>query len=327
MKKPRNPLSYIRFPSDISKQHVQHVGGKAANLGELYKLGFDVPQGFSITTEAFEEFLKYNELESQREKIAECFLSSRGEEARKEAKELASRTREGHFPTRLHQELQNALDKLGRPERAYFAVRSSATVEDELKTSFAGQFKTILGVRRSGLSEAIKDCWASLFESGVLSYAEKHDLLRDYGTWSMGIIVQQLINADASGVCFTVDPVSADPKLIRVEATWGLGQPLVSGRVTPDTYLVQKSNLRVAHKKLGSKKLRQDISANGIRDRRTSLKEGSSYCLQESLAVSICQASLRIEEYFLAPQDIEWAVSDGHPFILQTRPITTLSTK
>lgn len=205
------------------------------------------------------------------------------------------------------------------------AIRSSATVEDLPETSFAGLFRTFLGVSdMKSLLAAIKECWASLYHPRVIAYIHDHGLSLGPSDLRMGVIIQEMVKSDVSGVVFTIDPIRKRKDIVIVEANWGLGDTVVSGIVTPDTYYVDKDTLKTAKRNLGSKRRRTTISERGITyvDTPDSLRK--KFCLSSSILEKIVRVSIMIEKHFLLPQDIEWTIQGRNLFIVQARPITAI---
>lgn len=299
----------------ISKNDVDLCGGKGASLGELMKIGMPVPEGFVVTTEAYEKFLADNKLgEKIQQRLSEInFEDSQAVEfVSDEIKKLIV---EDGIDPELKKEILETFDKLGA---AYVAVRSSATAEDATKTSFAGQLSTYLNTNRDALIGNIKRCWASLFSPRALTYLGTHDLLEV--DISVAVIVQQMVNAEVSGIAFTAHPVTKDKDMILIESGFGLGEAMVSGMITPDSYVVDKKGLTVYDFKIGKQK--KMVTKDGVVD--VVEKKQTERKLDEGKAIELAKLCIQIEKHYGAPQDIEWAIEKDKIYVLQSRPITAL---
>ncbi|MEM2932696.1 MAG: phosphoenolpyruvate synthase [Candidatus Pacearchaeota archaeon] len=321
--------------SEISKKDVDIAGGKGANLAEMYNAGFPVPPAFVVTAQAYAKFLEYNELN---EKI-KLLLSNFDYENTAELEERARRIREliinAEMPDFIAQEIIEAyeilssdistptLQKMFVSEPCFTAVRSSATAEDLLTASFAGQQETYLNVKGgSALLEAIKKCWASLFTARATYYRYKKGFSHE--TTLIAVIVQRMINAEKSGVIFTIEPVTNDKSKIVIEAVFGLGEGIVSGTIEPDYYLVNKNDLSLVSKKIGIKKLEFTRDAGGKNIRRELPPEKQQEQVLEPWEIrKLAEYALKLERHYLWPQDIEWAEEGGNIYIVQTRAVTT----
>lgn len=280
-------MSCTKLISTLSKNDAEIAGGKGASLGEMMNAGIPVPPGFVVTAAAFDLYV----------------LSDQ-------------------FNPSLQAEILSAFDAL---DCHYVAVRSSATVEDGISASWAGELETYLNTTRENLLENVEKCWRSLWSERAIAYRNEHHL---NGTKiSVAVVVQKMIQSDVSGITFTVHPVTKDPDSMIIEACWGLGELIVGGVVTPDSYTVRKSDgviidvyqndqeemLKIG----GAPTTRNEMISVPAPDRfRRKLSDD-----QIRLVASTCA---KIESHYGFPCDIEWAIENGKLFILQSRPITTL---
>jgi phosphohistidine swiveling domain-containing protein len=233
-----------------------------------------------------------------------------------------AREREG-LSEALRLEISAEFERLrARSGAAAFAVRSSATGEDSAEASFAGQHATILNVRDiDGTVEAIEACWASLHDAPAVEYRRSRDVESDEAT--MAVVVQALVEADSAGVAFTLDPVSGSTENVLIDAVWGLGEGAVSGALTPDHYAVRKEDGAISRREIADKQQRVVSAHEGgtmIEDVPVDLAKRS--VLNEPQLVELAHLAMRCEELAGAPQDVEWALADGHFYVLQSRPIT-----
>ncbi len=293
------------------------VGGKALGLGRLLRANATVPPGFVLTADAFRFFLQANGLESD---FAELAKAEQGSEER-----ALVALRAAGWPNELRSEVTTAYRELrALAGEVPVAVRSSATAEDSAIASFAGQHATLLNVEsEASVFDAIIACWASLYGATALHYRRAKAIDE---TPAMAVVVQALVQAEVSGVAFTLDPVSGDRDLVVIEAAWGLGEGVVSGIVTPDHFAVRKSDGSIVRREIASKKLRVvPDAAGGTRNEAVPADLASRAVLTDEQTVDLARTAARIETDAGCPQDIEWALANGTFYILQARPVTTVA--
>ncbi len=279
---------------------------KTLNLAAMMRAGVPVPEGFCVTAEAYRAHVSTLRLgKPEREHITA-------------ARELIS---SAELATETAAEIRAAFKRLRTP---LIAVRSSGTAEDLPGHSFAGLYDTYLrGTDATGCVELVKRCWASLWTERAFDYREKNRF--DHDKAAMAVIVQQLVAADAAGVVFTADPVSGSRDRIIVEACWGLGEALVSGKVTPDRFVIDRSNLHIAERSISTKSVETAFSPTGSPvERPVPNTRADKPCISDKVAHKLARLALKVEKVFGAPQDIEWAMAGPNLFMLQSRPITTL---
>ncbi|HTU85823.1 MAG TPA: PEP/pyruvate-binding domain-containing protein [Solirubrobacteraceae bacterium] len=307
---------YTRPLQQLSRSDEPSVGGKSANLGELLAAEIPVPPGFALSTAAFEAFM------------AEADLERTAEDA------LAAEIRATPVPAAVREEVTHAYAALAEAVGIAdppVAVRSSAVGEDSQQATFAGQQETYLWVRGGeGVCDAVRDCWASLYSPTAIAYRAR--LGDRAGAAAMGVTVQLMVDADVSGVMFTCSPVSGDPSMVAINASWGLGLAVVGGEVSPDEYLVSKVTREVVRERVHAKDVQYvpDAGGNGavrvdVPDHRREMP-----CLNQAALNRLVDVARRIERYFGCPQDIEWAFARDDPdglFVVQARPVTGLAKK
>ncbi|MEM2930008.1 MAG: PEP/pyruvate-binding domain-containing protein [Thermoproteota archaeon] len=322
---------YIVDLKNVCGRDWEKVGGKAANLGELKQLGFPVPEGFVITTDAYDDFLSCNSLEacieSSLAKINPADPGSIDECSReiREAMECSS------LPAELAEDLRRAYE--GLPVKSV-AVRSSATVEDLPQESFAGQLETFLNVKGfKNIERSVVRCYASLWGSRAIAYRERNRV--PHRNLKMAVIVQTMVPAKSAGVLFTVDPVSSDSSQMVVESNFGLGESVVSGRAMPDRFVILRGAqeggepLKIVSREIGTKNyVSKPISGveTGVEHVEIPFEEHFQPSLSEEHVFRLSEIGLAVEKVFGCPQDVEWAVDeDNNILILQSRPVTSLS--
>ncbi|HLI16523.1 MAG TPA: phosphoenolpyruvate synthase [Acidimicrobiales bacterium] len=314
-------MERIRWFKDVGLEDVGLVGGKGANLGEMTRAGLPVPPGFVITSEAYLEAV---ERSGQRDALRRLLADVRPEDPASlastaaQAQELLRRT---PVPPELAAEVLAAYRELG--EKASVAVRSSGTSEDTAGTSFAGMNLTRTNVAgEEALLAAIVDCWASLYGERVVAYRAFEGVTEEP---SLAVIVQEMVPSERSGVMFTADPASDRADRIVIEAAFGQGEVVVSGRVEPDTYVVSKDGPTLVSVRVGRKRVAVVRGPDGA-DREVELdaETGARRVLSDEEVVDLARLGLALERHYGSPQDAEWAMAAGRTFLVQSRPITTL---
>src|SRR5947207_6539991 len=313
--------SYVLGFQDIDKTKLMVVGGKGANLGELSKIeGIRVPDGFFLSTVAFQrisgETSSMNELLDQ--------LSLLKVEDRDKIGELSGEIRrviEGiAIPQDIHEEIARLLSRLD--EKNAYAVRSSATAEDLPAASFAGQQDTYLNIiGKEAILKHISKCWASLFTERAVIYRLQNGF--DHRKVYLSVVVQKMVFPQAAGIVFTADPVTSHRKLLSIDASFGLGEALVSGLVNADIYKVR--NGKIIEKKISTKKLAiYALKDGGTKEQEIEPERQNRQALTDEQILQLERMGRKIEAHFGCPQDIEWCLVDDTFYIVQSRPITTL---
>ncbi|MFB6203592.1 MAG: phosphoenolpyruvate synthase [Candidatus Nanohaloarchaea archaeon] len=317
----------------LEKADKGRVGGKSANLGELSKIGVPVLPGFSTTSRAFDRFMKSEDLESRIREILNGTDTSDIKELGKKSHEIREAIRTADMPEDLREDIRESYRELAERtemEEPEVAVRSSATAEDLPDASFAGQQDTFLNVSgASEVIEAVKKCFASLFTDRAISYREEHDF--PHFDVKLSCAVQKMADPSegASGVMFTMDPDSGFEKVVRIEAAYGLGEPVVGGDVNPDHYTFFKQTEGIIEKELGEKERKMISSEDGNRMVEVPEEKRQQYVLDDEDIERLGRYAKRIEDHYGNPMDIEW-VLDGELdelFIVQARPETVHSNR
>lgn len=328
----------IRWFEDLGKEDIPLVGGKVANLGEMLNAGIPVPPGFAVTAYAYEKFIKETGIADKIYGIIEETVTQKDnpkqyEEASKKVRELIEST---PMPKAIKEAARKAYEELSKRvgvAEVFVAVRSSATAEDLPGASFAGQQETFLNVRKGDeLIESIQKCWSSLFTPRAIFYRTEKGFRHEDVLISVG--VQKMVNSKVAGVIFTLNPVTGDTNHIVIEGNWGLGESVVSGSVTPDTYTVDKNEMKVVNRKIANK------TVEYIRDTKTGKtihaaippERQKAPCLTDGELAKLAELAKLIEEHYGSAQDIEWAIDRDLPFpenvlIVQSRPETVWSVK
>ena len=308
---------------DTKEDALEIVGGKGRSLAKLVNAGFNVPGGFQVTTSAYQSFVASHGLQDKiiaraRPSIVDGRTSF--EQASKDIQALFSNN---NLAADIAAEISEAYGALDRQPAV--AVRSSATAEDLPGLSFAGQQETYLNVRGADeVAAAVKNCWASLWTAQAISYRHQNGIEQD--SVAMAVVVQVMVPSDVSGILFTANPATGERNEMIVNASFGLGEAVVSGQVTPDTYIVDKATLTAKETIIGPKE--QQVVTDGeqgtkLADVPYSDRELSS--LSEEMLKTLGETAIKIEQLYAGlPQDIEWAFEDSRLLLLQSRPITNL---
>ena len=298
------------------------VGGKGRSLSRLASAGFDVPDGFLVTTRAYREFVEANDLEERIRALARPEVVDGLVSFRQAADSIRRLFDEHDLTSRARAEITAAYDALGN--RRAVAVRSSATAEDSAEVSFAGQHETCLNVTGAdAVAVAVKDCWASLWTARAMGY--RHERSKEHESEAMAVVVQAMVQSEVSGIVFTANPASGDRTELIVNCSLGLGETVVGGEVTPDTYVVDRNSLTPKQTVIGGKE--RMIVADGGQGTRTvdvAPAQREIACLSSAVLSDLAGLAVAVEDFFGGPQDIEWALVSGKLWLLQSRPITNL---
>lgn len=311
---------FIRSFSKISKKDVLIAGGKGASLGEMTQAKIAVPPGFVVLADAFDRFLEETDLNveivSKLKKVNYKDINS----VDKASNVIRDLIHNVEMPKDLADEILSEFKKL---KTKFVAVRSSATAEDSSQASWAGELDTYLNTTEKNLIVKVKECWSSLFTPRAIFYRFEKGM-NDFKV-SVGVVIQKMIDSEISGITFTVHPVTKDKNQMIIEAGFGLGEAIVSGQITPDSYVVDKKKLNILDINISQQErmiVRKGQSGNmwkSIAKDRQSRKK-----LSEAQIIKLAKVCIQIEKHYKKPQDIEWAFAKGKFYITQSRPITTL---
>lgn len=316
-------MQLLRDFKSIDKNDVALAGGKGASLGEMTQAGISVPSGFVILSTAFEKFLEETDLNVE---IDAAFNSVNHKEihtVENAAEKIQALILQAEMPQDIEVEIQKFFKNL---DSKYVAVRSSATAEDSASAAWAGQLDSYLNTTEETLLENVKKCWASLFTPRAIFYRFEKDLHKQ--KISVAVVVQKMVESEKSGVAFSVHPVTQDHNQIIIEAGLGLGEAIVSGQITPDSYVVEKGSRRIIDVNVNIQTrglCRAVYGGNEWRD--ISKEQGEKQVLSDKEILELSEIILSIENHYGFPCDIEWAFEKGTFYIVQSRPITTLMGK
>ena len=332
--------NFIKWLSELDKNSGMIAGGKGANLAEMYNSKFPVPPAFIVTTDAYKFFIEKSGIKEKIDSIIDFIDVDNTKELEDKSKEIRQLITKAEMPQELKEEItdsyenlnvdKNALQGAGRDalhilkysnEPVFVAVRSSATTEDLEGSSFAGQQESYLNVKgNTELIESVKKVFASLFTARAIYYRKKRGFSKE--KFALATVVQKMVDSDRSGVIFSSNPVKENNNVV-IEAVFGLGEGIVSGKIKPDNYEVTRE-LEIINKEIAYKKMAITRNSQGD-NQEVHLNEdkGGQQVLTESQVKQLANIALKIETHYGIPQDIEFAIESGEIFIVQSRPITT----
>lgn len=320
---------YCLWFDRVSKNLTPLVGGKTANLGELInKVGVPVPPFFAVTTKAYDRFIEFNGLHDKIVNALNGLDTHNVKQLQKVGKKVRSFFKHGEYPPDLKNSILNMYTRLRKEfGNVFLAVRSSATAEDLPNASFAGQQETFLNVHgEEELLEKIKLAMASLFTDRAISY--RVDKGFNHFKVKLSVTVQVMVDSVSSGVAFTIDPDSGHNNFVFINGSWGLGELIVQGKVTPDEFIVFKPTRAIISKKLGKKLKKMVRNDKGNAVINSSEKERTTLCLTDEQIKQLTEYCVKIENHYKNPMDIEWAVNNkGEVLIVQARRETVHSVK
>ena len=308
--------------SEIRAADLPQVGGKGANLGELTHSGFPIPPGFCLTTVAFQEFINTCPNSDEIYKLLDSVTTDDVVTVRQVGARVRQILQDVPMPDEVADAVMQAWQDLGT-DQAY-AVRSSATAEDLPEVSFAGQQDTYLNIiGEAALLDAIRRCWVSLFTDRAILYRTQHEFKhRDV---QLSVVVQQMIMSEKSGILFTADPLTGHRHTLTIDASFGLGEALVSGLVSPAAYKIDKKNYSIIDRQIAEKHIAiLPEKDGGTRQENLGDDKRTQRVLTDSQILDLAIMGVQIEDYYQIPQDIEWALADNKFYLLQSRPITSL---
>jgi len=318
--------SCLLWFKDIRFEDVNIVGGKGANLGEMYSLGIPVPNGFVVTANTYFDFIEKNKLKPQIKNILSITNVDHPDELQSASKKIRSLIKKAPFTHNISIQIMTAYKKLGSFGGLVdmpVAVRSSATAEDSLDASFAGQQDTYLNVvGESNVLHRVRDCWASLFTPRSIFYRVK----KKYDHFKVGVAVpiQKMVQSEISGIMFTANPVSNNKNEIIIEVIWGLGEYIVQGVITPDQFIIDKSNWTIKQKNNVSQDRQLVKNQNETHEIDVPKYKQNKIKIDDTIALKIAKIGQKLHNHYGKAQDIEFAIEKGKFYVVQTRPITTL---
>lgn len=316
-------MQYTKPFKELTKDDAEIAGGKGASLGEMLNAGIPVPDGFVVLAGTFDTFLKETDLVQEIEAILDKVNHETVHTVERASESIQSLILSREMPVDIQKEIVEEFAKL---DAEYVAVRSSATAEDGTEHAWAGQLDSFLNTTESDLIEKVRKCWASLFTPRAIFYRFEKGLHATH--ISVAVVVQKMVNSEKSGIAFSVHPVTEDYNQLIIEAGFGLGEAIVSGSVTPDSYVVEKEPRRILDVNVSDQgRALYRVEGGGSEWKTLDAPVSASQVLSETHIQELSEIILRIENHYGFPCDIEWAFEDGVFYIVQSRPITTLTKK
>lgn len=314
----------VMWLSEVDKNDIPLVGGKGANLGELLRNEIPVPNGFVVDSRTFMDFIERTEIKNKIIEILEGLDVEDTEKLQEASRKIRELIESTPIPDDIIEEIKKAYKQLCEEEgeEVFVAVRSSATAEDLPEASFAGQQETFLNVRgEEDVVDKVRKCWSSLYTPRAIYYRIRQGFRHE--DVSIAVVVQRMVNSDKSGVMFTSHPVTGEKTAI-IEAVWGLGEAIVSGKVTPDTYVYDRVNGKIVDIKVSVKNIaivKQDGKTVEV---ELPEEKAKARVLSDEEIEKLAKLGEVIEEHYGKPQDVEWAIEKGKVYIVQSRPVTTI---
>ncbi|HLD39768.1 MAG TPA: phosphoenolpyruvate synthase [Candidatus Nanoarchaeia archaeon] len=326
-------MSYVVWFKDLRKNSIPIAGGKGANIGEMLTLHLPVPNGFAVTAQAYGEYLEKTKIQPKILSLLKDLDVENNDKLQAVATKIQNLITSTPMPAEMAEEIMYTYEMLGsekhkatdlvEPKEVFVAVRSSATAEDLPEASFAGQQATFLNVRgREQIVSSVLACWASLFTARAIYYRVKNNF--EHSKVLISALVQKMVNAEKSGIMFTVNPSTNHDDEIVIEAIYGLGELIVGGEVNPDLYIVDKKTRDIKKIEVRKKDFGLFRNENGENEKRPITKDKQErQVLNEKQVKELARLGKKLEDHYKKPQDIEWAVEKEEVYIVQTRAVTT----
>ncbi|MDO8513001.1 MAG: PEP/pyruvate-binding domain-containing protein [bacterium] len=314
-------MEFIKHFSHLTKENTDIAGGKGASLGEMTQAGIPVPPGFVVLASGFDKFLEECLLKADIDAILSKVDHKDVNSVDGASAKIRAMILNTEFPKDIQGEVEEAFKSL---DAQYVAVRSSATAEDAADASWAGELESYLNTTKDDLLGKVKLCWSSLFTPRAIFYRFEKGL--NTTAVSVAVVIQKMIQSEVSGICFTVHPVTEDKNQMVIEAGYGLGEAIVGGKITPDTYIIDKEKLDFIEKYVSSQEMMiVKVGKSGTKEVTVETEKQEKQKISDHHIIELAKIFKKIEEHYKFPQDIEWAFEKGKYYILQSRPITTLS--
>lgn len=311
-------MKYIKWFKEINKDDAQIAGGKGASLGEMTQAGIPVPPGFVVSANAFDEFIRDTDLHVEIDAVLDTVNVEEMHTVEHASEKIQALILGAHISQPIKDEIEKAFRELNAQ---FVAVRSSATAEDSSSAAWAGQLDTYLNTTEDLVITNVQKCWASLFTPRAIFYRHEKNMQKD--SVSVAVVVQEMVESEVSGVAFSVHPVTEDRNQLIIEAGLGLGEAIVSGQITPDSYVVTKEPLEIIDKNISQQEKKLVRLESGGNEWVTA--PSSQQKLDDDKILELANVVIRIEKHYGFPCDIEWAFAKEKFYITQSRPITTLS--
>ncbi len=325
-------MSYVIWFKDLGKDSLPVAGGKGTNLGIMYNLSINVPNGFAVTAQTYKAFIERTKIQEKIQQMLQGLDTEDTAKLQQTAAQIQELITSTEIPETIKEEIIAAYEVLGGQKEAhdlveakevFVAVRSSATAEDLPNASFAGQQATFLNIKgNESVVKAVRECWASLFTARAIYYREKNEF--DHSKVLISAIVQKMVHSEQSGVMFTINPSTNNADEIIVEAVYGLGETIVGGEVNPDLYIVDKKTREIKKTEVKKQEIGLFRNEEGKNEKQAipDNMQGRQV-IPDTQIIELARLGKKIEEHYGKPQDIEWAIEKDQIFIVQSRAVTT----
>jgi len=312
---------FVRDFKELDAKDVALAGGKGASLGEMARARIPVPPGFVVLADTFDRFLEETDLNVEIDAALDIVNHKEIHTVEAASEKIQALILEAQIPDEIATDIQKHFKQLGAE---YVAVRSSATAEDSSSAAWAGQLDSFLNTTEETLLQNAQKCWASLFTPRAIFYRFEKDLHKQ--KISVAVVIQKMVESEQSGIAFSVHPVTQDYNQLIIEAGFGLGEAVVSGQITPDSYVAEKKPFRIIDININEQARGLYRAANGGNEwQEISQEQSKKQVLSEAKIKELSEILIGIENHYGFPVDVEWAREGGKFYILQSRPITTLS--
>ena len=314
-------MKLLRDFKKITRSDASIAGGKGASLGEMTSAGISVPQGFVVLSSAFEKFLENSDLNVEIDSILHSVNHKEMRTVENASEKIKDLILKAKMPQDIKEEITKEFKKL---KSQFVAVRSSATAEDSSSAAWAGQLDSFLNTTEKTLLANVQKCWASLFTPRAIFYRFEKGLHNS--KISVAVVIQKMIESEVSGIAFSVHPVTQDRNQMIIEAGYGLGEAVVSGQITPDSYVIEKNPRRIIDKNISRQErgIYRKLKEGGNEWQNIPQDKGKKQKLSDEQIMELSELIIQIENHYNSPQDIEWALEKNKFYITQSRPITTL---
>jgi phosphohistidine swiveling domain-containing protein len=310
---------YIKSLHNIGQEDFPLAGGKGANLGEMIQAGLHIPPGFVILTSAYHDFVERNDLQKDIDTITHSLRADDMVALEEASTTIYNLFEKKTIPEEIYSEIAASYSQLKKS----VVVRSSATAEDLPGISFAGQYNTYLNITMADeVCQAVRRCWASLWNARAISYRLNQGIPHE--NLKIAVIVQEFINGEKAGILFTANPLNGRRDQMVINASWGLGEAIVGGQVSPDQWIIQKESYTPVETHISRKDVMTKSIEEGTSTEETPQELQEKPVLTQEDIEILCKEAQKTESYFNFPQDIEWVYAEGTFYLVQTRPITSL---
>lgn len=313
-------MKFTQKFKELSKNDAGIAGGKGASLGEMTQAGIPVPPGFVVLASSFEKFISDTQIDAEIDAQLKKVNIKEMESVEEASEVIRGLIDSQEMPEEIEKDILHNFKLL---HTEFIAVRSSATAEDSTDASWAGELESYLNATQKTVVGYVKKCWGSLFTPRAIFYRIEKKLHKH--KISVAVVVQKMINSEVSGICFTVHPVTTDPNQLIIEAGYGLGEAIVGGKITPDSYVIHKKENKIIDKNISCQEMMIIRGEKGNTDEIEVPKtKQEKQKLDDKKILELSGICKNIERHYAKPQDIEWALERRKIYIVQSRPITTL---